>query len=114
MCQNYSGLEKLVVCWHQLKLEPPEELVRRVNIRVREQATAVFQSQKDTHPTEHPLQRPKKVYWLAAQATIPPDKTAKLDEDNIKLVQQVIWVFLYYNSAVEDTILPALSAIASE
>ena len=65
-------------------------------------------------PQHSPYKAPKKVYGAAAQDTIPPDDTAKLDDDKIKLIQQVIGVCLYYGRAVDDTILPALSAIASE
>ena len=43
-----------------------------------------------------------------------PDDSAKLNGDQIKLIQQLVVVCLYYGRAVEDTILPAPSAIASE
>ena len=55
-----------------------------------------------------------KVYGAAAQDTIVSDDSAKLNEDQINLIQQVIGVCLYYGRVVDDTILPALSAIASE
>jgi hypothetical protein len=54
------------------------------------------------------------VYGAAAQGNIPPDKTSKLDDNKIKLIQQVIGVCLYYDRAVDDTILPALIAVTSE
>ena len=65
-------------------------------------------------PQHSPYRAPEKVYGAAAQDAIPPDETAKLDEEKIKLIQQVIGVYLYYGRAVDNTILPAFSAIASE
>ena len=67
-----------------------------------------------TKPQHSPYRAPKKVYGAAAQDTIVPDDSAKLNKEQIKLIQQVIGVCLYYGRAVDDTILPALSAIASE
>ena len=43
-----------------------------------------------------------------------PDGTAFLDKDGKKFVQQVTGTFLYYEKAVDSTMLVALSAIASE
>ena len=65
-------------------------------------------------PQHRPYRAPEKVYGAAAQDAIPPDETAKLDDNKIKLTQQVIGVCLYYGRAVDDIILPAFSAIASE
>ena len=65
-------------------------------------------------PQHRPYRAPEKVYGAAAQDAIPPDETAKLDEEKIKLIQQVIGVYLYYGRAVDNTILPAFSAITSE
>ena len=45
-------------------------------------------------PQHSPSSAPKKVYGAAAQATILPDETAKLDEEKIKLIQQVVGVYL--------------------
>ena len=73
-----------------------------------------FSHKMPKKPQHSPYRAPKKVYGAAAQDTIVPDDSAKLDDDQIKLIQQVVGVCLYYGRAVDDTILPALSAIASE
>ena len=65
-------------------------------------------------PQHSPYKAPEKVYGATAQDIIVPDDTAKINDDQIKLIQQVTGVCLYYGRAVDDTILPALSAIASE
>ena len=62
-------------------------------------------------PQHSPYRAPKKVYDAAAQDTIIPDDSAKLNDDQIKLVQQVIRICLYYGRAVDDTILPALASL---
>ena len=64
-------------------------------------------------PQYSPYKALKKVYGAAAQDSIVPDDSAKLNDDQIKLIQQVIRVCLYYGRAVDNTILPALSAIVS-
>ena len=61
-----------------------------------------------------PYKAPPKVYGKAAQSTIPDDVTAKLDEKRVKAIQQVVGGVLYYARAVDSTVLPALSSIASE
>ena len=72
-------------------------------------------SHKMPQKTQHSSYRaPKKVYGAVAQDTIVPDDSAKLNEDQIKLIQQVIGVCLYYGRAVNTTILPALSAITNK
>ena len=73
-----------------------------------------FSHKMPKNPQHSPYRAPKKVYGAAAQDTIVPDDSAKLNDDQINLIQQVIGVCLYYGRAVDDTILPALSAIASE
>jgi hypothetical protein len=66
-----------------------------------------------THiPQYSPYRAP--IYGAAAQYPIPPDETAKLDDEKVKLIEKVIGVCLYYNRAVDSIILPAVSAIASE
>ena len=65
-------------------------------------------------PQHSPYKAPKKVYGVAAQDTVVPDDTAKLDDEQIKLIQRVIEVCLYYCRTVGNTILPAISAIASK
>ena len=65
-------------------------------------------------PQHSPHKAPQKVYGTASQDTIVLDDTTKLDDEQIKLIQQVTEMCLYYGRAVDDNILPALSAIASE
>jgi hypothetical protein len=65
-------------------------------------------------PQCSPYNAHKKVYGAAAQNTIVPDDTAKLNDEQIKLIKQVIGVCLYYDRVVDNTILPAHNAIASE
>ena len=65
-------------------------------------------------PQHSPHKAPKKVYGALAQDTIVPYYTAKFNDEQIKLVQQVIGVCLYYDSGVDDSILPVFSTIASE
>ena len=67
-----------------------------------------------TKPEHSAYQAPPRIYGWGAQNTIPPDETNKIDDKQVKVVQQVIGGCLYYGRAVDDTILPALSAIASE
>jgi hypothetical protein len=51
---------------------------------------------------------------MAAHDPIPPDTTPPIDAPHIKIEQQVIGGVLYYARAVDLTVLPALSAIASD
>ena len=67
-----------------------------------------------TKPEHSPYQAPPRTYGSEAQDTIPPDETNRVDDKHVKVVQQVIGGCLYYGCAVDDTILPALSSIASE
>ena len=55
-----------------------------------------------------------KVYGTASQDTKPDDIKAKIDEQRVKAIQQVVGGVLYYARAVDSTVLPALSSIASE
>jgi hypothetical protein len=49
----------------------------------------------------------------ATQLTSPPDKSVPLSPANLKPVQQIVGVFLYYARALDNTMLVVLSAIAS-
>ena len=94
-------------------MELRREVARRANGYV-SKLRQRFSYKMPKKPQHSPYRAPKKVYGAAAQDTILSDDLAKLNEDQIKLIQQVIGVCLYYGRAVDDTILPALSAIASE
>ena len=67
-----------------------------------------------SRPQRSPYKAPPKIYGKAAQDTIPDDITAKLDEKQVKAIQHVVGGVLYYARAVDSTVLPALSSIASE
>ena len=73
-----------------------------------------FNHREPSKPEHSPYKAPPRKYGLGAQDPIPPDDTAKIDEKRVRAVQQVIGGCLYYARAVDDTILMALSAIASE
>jgi hypothetical protein len=49
----------------------------------------------------------------ATQLTSPPDTSTPLSPDDLKLVQQIVGVFLYCALAIDNTMLVALSSIAS-
>jgi len=114
--------------YSRIKVDLKEELYAGINLKwnykekwldasMSEYASKLRQhfSHKMTKVPQHsPHKAPKKIYGATSQDTIMPDDSAKLNDDQIKLIQQVIGVCLYYGRAVDDTILPALSAIASE
>ena len=61
-----------------------------------------------------PYRAQPKIYGAAAQSSMPPDDFPLINEEWKKLVQQIIRGVLYYGRAVDLTVLPALSSIASE
>jgi hypothetical protein len=65
-------------------------------------------------PQHCPYSPEPRKYGSTAQAPLPPDTTRKLDKDEIKKIQQIVGSILYYVSAVDMTVLMALSTIASE
>ena len=75
---------------------------------------AWYQHEMPSQPQHSPYRAPPKVYDTAAQDTIQDDVTAKIDEKRVKAIQQVVGGVLYYARAVDSTVLPALSSIASE
>jgi hypothetical protein len=64
--------------------------------------------QNSPHPHNIPA------YGAKIQYAEQSDESPKLDKAGIKYVQQVAGTLLYYGRAVDTTILPALSSIASE
>ena len=54
------------------------------------------------------------VYGKQQQAPIPVDESAKLDDKQVKYIQQVVGTLLYYARAVDPTILVALGSIAEQ
>jgi hypothetical protein len=64
--------------------------------------------QNSPHPHTIPEYRNKMQY------ATDEDKTPKLGKDDTKYIQQVAGMLLYYARAVDSTILPALSSIATK
>jgi hypothetical protein len=73
-----------------------------------------FQHKAPNRPQHSPHRAPPKKYGTAAHDPIPPDTTPPINAPRIKTIQQVIGGILYYARAVDLTVLPALSAIASD
>eukprot|EP00804_Cyclotella_cryptica_P023697 CCRYP_019320-RA/>CCRYP_019320-RA protein AED:0.37 eAED:0.35 QI:0/0/0/1/1/1/6/0/1607 len=72
-----------------------------------------FQHDTPTTPQHCPYQPHPKTFGTNSQDTLPPDDSKPLDADGVKRVQQVVGSLLFYARAVDNTILPALSTIAS-
>ena len=70
------------------------------------------------HPDNKPEYSPHKHvepnYGQKVQYAEPTDYAPKLDSVDINLIQKIVGTFLYYGIAVDNTILVALSTIASE
>ena len=65
--------------------------------------------------TQHsPYRAQPKIYGAAAQDSMPTEDSTLIDDERKKLVQQIIGGVLCYGRAVDLTVLPALSSIASE
>ena len=79
-----------------------------------EKLRARYSHEMPRRPQHSPYRAPPKIYGAAAQDTIPDDESAKIDEKRVKVVQQVVGGVLYYGRAVDNTVLPGLSSIASE
>ena len=73
-----------------------------------------FNHKTPLKPVHSPCKAAPKIYGADAQNAIKEDVAPKLIDKGINIVQQVVGICLYYGRAMEDTILPALSAIASE
>ena len=61
-----------------------------------------------------PYRAQPKIYGAAAQDSMPTDDFPLINDEWKKLVQQIIGGVLCYGRAVDLTVLPALSSIASE
>ena len=70
------------------------------------------------HPDNKPEYSPHKHvepnYGQKVQYEEPTDNAPTLDSFEISLIQKIVGTFLYYGIAVDNTILVALSTIASE
>jgi hypothetical protein len=65
-------------------------------------------------PQHSPFPVAERKYGKAAQEARPPDDSPKVAEDVRTRLQQVVGTFLYYARAVDPTLLPGLSTLASE
>ena len=76
------------------------------------------QSLQKFHPNNNPEYSPHKHvepnYGQKVQYAEPVNDAPTLDSVDINIIQQIVGTFLYYGIAVENTILVALSTIASE
>ena len=61
-----------------------------------------------------PNKAPPKIYGKGVQDPIPDVTTKRIDKSRITAIQKVVGGVLYYARAVENTVLVALSVIASE
>ena len=79
-----------------------------------EKLLARFKHERPKKPVDSPYKAPPRVFGKDAQNLIPIDSSPKLDEKGKLCIQQVLGTCLYYARAIDNTILPGLSAIASE
>lgn len=73
-----------------------------------------FNHNTPSKPADAPYKVPPHIFGTEAQIPIPIDTTPKLDNTDKLCIQKILGICLYYGQASDDTILPGLSAIASE
>ena len=73
-----------------------------------------FNHTKPTKPQHQPHPHVPIQYGTKVQLAKQPDTAPLLDRADTKFIQEVTGVFNYYARAIDGTMLPALSAIASE
>ena len=73
-----------------------------------------FNHKIPSKPVHSPYKAVPKMNGAAAQNTVQEDTSPKLTDKGINIVQQVVGVCLYYGRAIDDTIVTALSSIASK
>ena len=78
-----------------------------------EKALARFKHKKPRKIQDQSHKHAIPVYGATVQYAKEEDMSQPLDKNGKKYAQQVIGTFLYYGRAVDGTMLPALSAIAS-
>ena len=72
-----------------------------------------FQHPKPNKAQDSPYPATAKQYGVKVQLTDPIDTTARLPMHEIKRLQQIIGMFLFYGHAVDPTLLTALSKLSS-
>ena len=70
-----------------------------------------YQHPEPRKPQHAPHKWDKPQYIQTTQYAKPVDKTPKLDAEGIKHIQKVIWDLLYYDRAIDRTMLMAINAI---
>ena len=73
-----------------------------------------FNHKSPNAPQHSPYKAAAKGIGAGVQNTVPDDESAKLSEKQINIVQQIVGVCMYYGRVIDETILPALSEIASK
>ena len=72
-----------------------------------------FKHEKPTRKQDQPHQHTIHTYGAKIQFAKEADTSRPLDKEEKRYIQKVVGTFLYYGRAVDPTMLPALSAIAS-
>ena len=73
-----------------------------------------FKHELPKKPQHSPYQPQPKKYGTASQDPIDPDMTDPINDTQKTRIQQVVGMILYYARAIDLTLLPGLSGIASE
>ena len=72
-----------------------------------------FKHPKPTRPQHAPSKWTAPIYGAKQQFATAPDTTPLLDDKEVKTLQELIGVFLFYARAVDNTLLVALGSLAS-
>ena len=73
-----------------------------------------FRHQLKNYKQSPPHHHVTPTYGAKVQFSEPEDNTPLLPEERIKFTQQVVSIFLYYDIAIDNTVLVAFSDIWSE
>ena len=74
---------------------------------------AKWQHPTPSTPQHSPYHAAPIVYGAKVQTPVPSDKTAPLTDAQIKLIQEIVGVFIWYGQACDPTLTATLSAISS-
>jgi hypothetical protein len=99
-------------CWVKLKWD---YINPTVDLRMPDyisKALLKYQHQVPSKP-QHAPYKVTTIQFGARVQTVTMDTTAPLSKERIKYMQDIVRTLLYYQRAVDPTILPAISAIAS-
>ena len=73
-----------------------------------------FQHQRPHQPQDQPYPHIKPIYGAKVQYVADSDTSPPLNKSDKKFIQKVAGTFIYYSWAVDATMLPALSSIATQ